>query len=114
MTSRIINLFMRSSGLVLKLVLMLYIGKYLSISDIGTYGLVSAVVAIGIPLFGFRIDYIALRELVDLDVVQIVIKIRDQLVIYGITYFIFSLIRTCDNCFEFTKTKVFSSRKEYL
>jgi O-antigen/teichoic acid export membrane protein len=92
MTSRIINLFMRSSGLALKLVLMLYIGKYLSISDIGTYGLVSAVVAIGIPLFGFRIDYIALRELVDLDVVQIVIKIRDQLVIYGITYFIFSLI----------------------
>lgn len=92
MTSRIINLFMRSSGLALKLVLMLYIGKYLSLSDIGTYGLVSAVVAIGIPLFGFRIDYIALRELVDLDAVQLVIKIRDQIVVYGITYFIFSLI----------------------
>jgi O-antigen/teichoic acid export membrane protein len=99
---------MRSSGLALKLVLMLYIGKYLSLSDIGTYGLVSAVVAIGIPLFGFRIDYITLRELVDLDMVQLVIKIRDQLVVYGITYFIFSLISflLCLQMYWFSDVKI--------
>lgn len=86
MLLRLFNIGLRLTSLATKLALTLYMGKYLGLADMGTYGLVAAVVAISIPLLGFRLDYIVSREIVDMPADKLACKMRDQIVLYGLSY----------------------------
>lgn len=86
MISRLFNMSLRLGSLGLKLLLTLYMAKYLGLTELGTYGLVAAYVNILIPLLGFRLDYIVSREIVDVPRVQTAAKLRDQAIFYGFNY----------------------------
>lgn len=83
---RLFNMSLRLSSLGFKLFLTLYIARYFSLSDMGTYGLVASTVAIAIPLLGFRYDYMVTRELVEASPLRAAILIRDETVFYGLNY----------------------------
>lgn len=77
---------LRLGSLGLKLLLTLYMGKYLGLSELGTYGLVSAYVAILIPIAGMRLDYVVSRDIVDCEKARLAAKLRDEFVFYGTNY----------------------------
>lgn len=86
MIVRLFNTGLRLGSLALKLVLTLYMGKYLGLTELGTFGLVSATVAIMLPVLGMRLDYIVGREIVDIDPIQTARKIKDQIIFYMLNY----------------------------
>ncbi len=77
---------LRLSSLAMKMLLMLYMGKYLGLYDLGTYGLIAAAVALSIPIFGMRLEYRISREIVGLAPHQLVIKLRDEFAFYLSNY----------------------------
>lgn len=90
--ARLLNTLLRLTTLSAKLGLTLYMGLYLSLSDIGTYGLVFGVVMILTTVLGFRFDYIIARDLVRTTPVAAVTKMRDQMLFYIMNYFALALI----------------------
>ncbi len=78
---------LRLGSLAMKMLLMLYMGKYLGLYDIGTYGLVAAVIAISIPVFGIRLEYVISREIVESSPGKLVVKLRDEFLFYIFNYF---------------------------
>lgn len=91
MVLRLFNMGLRLGSLGLKLLLTLYMGKYLGLSELGTYGLVSAYVAILIPIAGMRLDYVVSRDIVDCDPAHLAAKLRDQFVFYGMNYVVMAV-----------------------
>ncbi len=89
---QLFNAGLRLSSLVAKLLLTLYMGRYLGLSEMGTYGLVAAYVAIAIPLLGLRLDYVVAREIVDVQDLPLTVKMRDQAVFYGLNYLLFAAL----------------------
>lgn len=104
MSARLFNVFLRLSSLTLKLLLTLYMGKYLGLSDLGTYGLAAAYVAISIPILGQRLDYVVLREIVDLPELELASKMRDQAILYLSNYI--GLIFIVVGCFILIPTSI--------
>jgi O-antigen/teichoic acid export membrane protein len=88
----IVITILRFANLAAKLGLTLYMGRYLSLSDIGTYGLVFGAVMILTIVLGFRFDYIVSRDLVRVPQTIAILKIRDQTIFYAINYFVAALI----------------------
>jgi len=86
MQARFISICLRFSGMAFKLLLTSFIAKYFSLESLGTYGLVFAFTSIAAPLYGFRFDYVASREIVNLRGISLAQKIRDQFVLYVLTY----------------------------
>lgn len=86
------NAALRLGSLGAKLVLMLYMGRYLGLADLGTYGLVAAYVAIAIPLLGFRLDYVVSREIVEAPPLFLACKMRDQAVFYALNYLALAVV----------------------
>lgn len=86
MILQLFNTSLRLASLALKLLLTLYMAKYLGLSDIGTFGLVAACAAISIPLLGFRLDYVVMREIVDREELKVAIFLRDEFLFYFINY----------------------------
>jgi hypothetical protein len=80
--ARLLNTLLRLTTLSAKLGLTLYMGLYLSLPDIGTYGLVFAAVMILTAVLGFRFDYIVSRDLVRTTPIAAVTKMRDQMLFY--------------------------------
>ena len=91
MKSRILSFFLRITGLVLKLCLTLYMGRFFSLEDMGTYGLVAAFAVVSISILGFRLDFIATREVINLGGLLLTARIRDQIIFYVICYIIFGI-----------------------
>jgi len=91
MILRLFNAGLRLGSLGVKMILTLYMGRYLGLDQFGTYGLVAASVAIAIPLMGLRTDYSITRELVTSSGVDLAAKMRDQAVFYGLNYIIVAL-----------------------
>ncbi len=89
---RLFNMSLRLSALGLKLILTLYIARYFSLSDMGTYGLVASTVAMAIPFLGFRLDYMVTRELVDASPAKATMLIRDEIVFYGLNYAFLAMV----------------------
>ena len=58
---RVFNIMLRLISLTAKLVLTLYMGRFLSLSDMGTYGVVVGVVMVFAVVLGVRFDYITSR-----------------------------------------------------
>src|ERR1700724_4425783 len=90
--TRFLNTLLRLTTLSAKLGLTLYMGLYLSLPDIGTYGLVFGVVMILTTVLGVRFDYIISRDLVRTTPVVAVTKMRDQMLFYIMNYFALALI----------------------
>jgi O-antigen/teichoic acid export membrane protein len=86
MMLRLFNAGLRLGSLAMKLGLTLYMGKYLGLAELGTYGLVASFVAIAIPLLGFRFDYIVSRDVVDETPLMLAQKMRDQMAFYVLNY----------------------------
>jgi O-antigen/teichoic acid export membrane protein len=72
----------RLSGLVAKLCLALYMGRYLSLSDMGSYGLVFGAVMILTTALGMRFDHVASRDLVRVTPEIALARTRDQTLFY--------------------------------
>lgn len=79
-----INVVLRMVPLAAKLVLTLYMGRYLSLADMGAYGLVFGAVMVLTIFLGQRFDYIVTREIVGGSPETILQKMRDQAVLYGL------------------------------
>ena len=79
-------MFLRLASLALKLLLTLYMGKYLGLTEMGTYGLITAYVSVLIPILGFRLDYVVTRDIVDIPQTEMVTKVRDQSIFYSFNY----------------------------
>jgi O-antigen/teichoic acid export membrane protein len=67
-------------------------GRYLSLSDMGTYGLVFGTVMVLITFLGQRFDYIVMREIVGRSPATGLHKMRDQAVLYGINGVLLAVI----------------------
>ena len=89
---RLFNAGFRMGSLAIKMGLTLYMGRYLGLADLGTYGLVASCVAIGLPLLGFRLDYVGMREIVDADELHLTRLLRDQAIFYFLNYLGMALI----------------------
>ncbi|MBZ0218595.1 MAG: hypothetical protein K8F25_18715, partial [Fimbriimonadaceae bacterium] len=83
----IITLALRVITLVSKLLLTLAMARMLSTTDVGSYGLVVAILSISTVAVGLELYTQGNRELVGLAPVDQVRIIRDQFILYGATYF---------------------------
>ncbi|PCI57307.1 MAG: hypothetical protein COB36_03325 [Alphaproteobacteria bacterium] len=86
MAPKLFNVSLRMGSLAIKMLLMLYMGRYLGLYELGTYGLIAAYVALSIPLFGMRLEYTISREIVGLPPSELVIKLRDEFLFYIFNY----------------------------
>ena len=84
--SRLVNLGLRLVALAAKLLLMLYMARFVSPADFGEYGLVAGTVSILMTAAGIRLDYVTARELVRETEYECARKMRDQLWFYGLNY----------------------------
>ncbi len=83
-----LNALLRLLSLVAKLGLTLYMGCYLSLADIGIYGLVfGAVIIIG-SFLGQCFWYVVARDIVSVTPLVALHKMRDQALLYGANYLI--------------------------
>ena len=78
-----------------KLALTLYMGRYLSLADIGTYGLVFGAVMVLTIVLGCRLDYVMSRDLVRVSARTAAIRMRDQTVFYALHYLIAAFCIVC-------------------
>lgn len=86
MKQNLVNLTLRSITLISKFVLLLYIAKYLSPSDLGIYGLINAAITMAIYFLGMDFYIYNTRELLKYAENQVSILIRDQLIFHFLTY----------------------------
>ena len=90
MTSRhltsLLNVSLRVAGLVAKLALALFMGRYFSLEDLGIYGLIFGIVMMAVAILGFRLDYTVSRRLVSATPLEAALKMRDQTYFYLVNY----------------------------
>ena len=90
--AQISNVFLRLITLAAKLGLTLYMGRYLSLADIGAYGLVFGSVMIMTAVLGIRFDYFVSRDIVGAAPKNVLAKMRDQAVFYGLNYVVLAVV----------------------
>jgi O-antigen/teichoic acid export membrane protein len=90
--ARLANMLLRLGNLVTKLGLALYMGRYISLADMGIYGLVFGVVAIMVAVMGIRLDYAVSRDLVGADPEVALRKMRDEAIFYALNHGVLALI----------------------
>ena len=86
------NVSLRLASLGAKLLLTLYMGRFLGLSDLGVYGLVFSAVTIASGALGFRYDYVVARELVGADRVMAFSLVKDQIAFLIVNYVIFGFL----------------------
>lgn len=89
---KILNAGLRLISLFSKFLLYGYLAKYLSLSDLGTFGLIAAFISISTSIFGFRFEYIVNREIVNCDPFRVSVLIRDQIILYTISYLFYFIL----------------------
>jgi len=90
--TRLANTFLRLLPLGAKLLLTLYMGKYLSLADMGVYGLAFGVVTVLRAVLGQGFDYIVTRDVVGATPLTALHKMRDQALLYSINYGVLILL----------------------
>ena len=81
-----VNLFLRGLSLVSRFVLIVYIGKYLSTSELGVFGLFSTTVTLALLLLGLDFYTYNTREILCKSDSERLPLIRDQFVFHLLTY----------------------------
>ena len=92
LVAQMLNVGLRLTALAAKLGLMLYLGRYFSLSDMGIYGLVLGASMFLSWVLGMKIDYMVSREIVGLDPVSAACKMRDQAVFYTLNYLALAVV----------------------
>lgn len=83
------NVILRIITLASKFLFFTYIGKELSVIDMGVYGLFTTTLSISITILGFQFSSYSTREILARTGQQRVLCIRDQFVFYALTYIVF-------------------------
>lgn len=99
MVKQMTNVALRVASLAAKLVLTLYMGRYLGLSELGVYGLVFAAVTIMSGVLGSRLDYVVARDLVGASERETLHIIRDQVAFLSVNYLLFALVML--GCYAF-------------
>jgi len=86
------TVFLRVSSLAAKMLLTLYMGRYLGLSDLGVYGLVFGSVMIATGVLGARLDYVVGRDLIGSSPLHQIQLMRDQIVFCLLNYVVFGLV----------------------
>jgi O-antigen/teichoic acid export membrane protein len=81
-----LNVLLRLLPLAAKLVLMLYMGRYFSLANMGIYGLVFGSVIILNTIVGQGFGFVVARDIVHVSPLTAAYKMRDQALLYGINY----------------------------
>ncbi|HEU0117051.1 MAG TPA: hypothetical protein VFR09_00330 [Alphaproteobacteria bacterium] len=89
---RLLNMALRLASLGAKLLLTLYMARYLSLQGLGVFGLVNGAVVTLMTALGIRFDYIAARDLVGTKPYEALSKMRDQAVFYALNYAVLAAI----------------------
>ena len=92
MSARWANLALRLLSLTAKMLLTLYMARFVSLADIGEYGLVVGTVAILINVLGIRLDYAVSRDLVGASTLDSLRIMRDAFLFYGFNYLVLACI----------------------
>jgi O-antigen/teichoic acid export membrane protein len=87
-SSSIINLGLRGLSMIAKFLLVIYIGKYLSVEELGEYGLFVITVTIAIYFLGFDFYTYTAREIIAQEKSKRLKFIRDQFIFHMIVYVI--------------------------
>ena len=85
-TSSILNLGLRGLSMLAKFLLVIYIGKYLSVEELGEYGLFITTITIAIYFLGLDFYTYNTREILAKEKVERLPLIRDQFVFHLIVY----------------------------
>lgn len=88
---KLFNVLLRVTSLGAKLILTLYMGRYLGLADLGVYGLVFAAVMFATVVLGMRLDYSVARELVGAKTIDAMCKLRDHTIFLGCNYLLFAV-----------------------
>lgn len=88
--NNIAAVIVRSFGLIAKFLLVICLVKYFNTSDLGLYGVVTAIVAYILFFLGLEYYNYSSRALVGVNSCEQVIMIRDQIVLHAIVYLIIS------------------------
>ena len=83
------NLFLRAISILAKFALLAYLGRYTTLADLGTYGLLVTSLGLGVQLLGMEFHVFNTREILGCDEPERVILFRDQLVFHSLTYIVF-------------------------
>ena len=95
MVYKLFNAGLRLTSLAIKMMLMLYMAKYLGLYDLGTFGLVSAIVALSIPLFGMQLEYVTSRDIINQNDQTVSILIKEEVLFYLLNYLILIILCIC-------------------
>ncbi len=88
--SSILNIGLRVLSMISKFILIFFLGKFLNPEDVGTYGLITAIVGYSIYALGFEFYSYATRELILSSELNIKQVMQNQFVFYLIMYMILS------------------------
>jgi len=82
------NLILRSSTLVSRFVLLMFLARYLTPEDLGIWGMMNVTIVMSLYFLGLDFYVYNTRELLAYDDNQRVLMIRDQLVFHGLMYLV--------------------------
>lgn len=85
---RLINALLRLAPMAAKLALTLYMVRYFTFAEIGTYGLVVGAVTMLTVIIGQDLIYVVSRDIVGDDSATVLHKMRDQAIHYVLNYFV--------------------------
>jgi len=75
----LLNMSLRGAALVGRFILSIFLVKFLSLSSVGAFGLLTGLIGVAPAVLGFGMNYYLNREIVDLPIVDSGHKIRDRL-----------------------------------
>jgi len=104
-----INVGLRGLALASKLILTLYMGRYLSLADMGLYGIVFGAVMITSVVLGGRLDFVVARDIVGDTGRVALLKMRDQALFYAISYIPFTLVMVGLGFSDLTSPKILAT-----
>jgi O-antigen/teichoic acid export membrane protein len=99
---RAFSMGLRLLALSTKLLLTLYIARYLGLADMGNYGLVAGTVFILMVVLGVRMDYMVARELVGATPYNALVVMRNQGVFYILNQCLLTVVMTLLYLFNVT------------
>ena len=83
------NLFLRAITILSKFALLIWLGRYMSLSDLGTYGILVTSIALSVQFLGMEFYIFNTREILGSDQAKRTILVRDQLAFHGLAYLLF-------------------------
>ena len=82
------GLLLRSISMLSKFLIIIYIAKYFSTSDLGIFGLFNSAVIMAMYLLGFEFYNFSTREILAVPEGRIAVLIRNQFIAFGFTYLV--------------------------